>query len=60
MRREHYARAFRQKLPPPYSRQQPRHCQRGSQHKAPGGLLRDNIVDPEDAQANCYHQAYEE
>jgi hypothetical protein len=58
MRREHYARAFRQKLP--YFRQQPRHCQRDRQDKTPGSLLRDNIMNSEYSQANCDYQAYEE
>jgi len=36
-------------------RQQQRHGQRGDQHQAPGGLLRQHVADPEDAQAhrNC-------
>jgi len=41
-------------------RQQQRHGERGDQHETPGGLLRQYIADPEDAQTNRDCQSDEE
>jgi hypothetical protein len=59
MRRESDAGACGQKLPSRHSRNQPWHCQRDREDKAPRSFLGNDIVDPENAQAHGNHHAHQ-